>query len=187
MNSLNKKGIIEVLAMVKAGVMTPMYDDEGHIISVNVTANPDLKIKDVKYVKQVYGNMVMGSTKEECENDEKALYDFLVNFSNVDVKHLIEVASILNKDVLTEDDVEYLNYELKKYVERHSETKVIYKTVTEPAPEDKKKSRYPKLFDDLYEVDIPTLRYLMRTATRNHCHDLKNACRTVLRHKGVNC
>lgn len=188
MELLNKKGIIEVLAMIKAGVMTPIKDTYGNIISVNVTANPELRIKDVQYVKHICGNIVMGSTPEELSADEKALRDFMDNYASVDVLHLIKVASLLNKETLTEQDVDYLNRELKHYVDAHKEvvTREVTRTVSAPSAT-QSRGRYPALFENLYSLDVETLKEMRRQAARSGADDLKNACRTVLRHKGVSC
>ena len=186
MEKLNKNGIIEVLAMVKAGVMTPIKDNYGNIISVNVTANPELKIKDVQYVKHVCGNIVMGSTPEELDADEKALRDFMDNYAHTDVLHLIRIANVLNKETLTEEDVAYLNRELQYYVERHKEvvTREVKVPCERPEPT---RGAYPDLLENLYVLSIDTLKGLKNEANRNGGKDLYNACRKVLRSKGYMC
>lgn len=190
MELLNKNnGIIEVLAMIKSGVMTPIKDDYGNIISINVTANPELKIKDVQYVKHVFGNIVMGSTQEELEADEKALRTFMDTYARVDILHLIRVAAVLNKDNLTEEDVDYLNRELKRYVDNHKEvvTREVKVPVDRPVEAPTSRGSYPDLLENLHVLSIETLKALKNEANRNGGKDLYNACRKVLRAKGYHC
>ena len=181
---LNEKGIIEMLAMVKSGRISVVRDEYGYIRSINCN-RPELKVSGIKYTRNVYGGVAVGSTLEELEEDVKAMKQFAEDWAHTDVMHLAIVAERLSKPTLDDEDIAYLKAELERYVERHKEVKVVEKTVNASAP--RTNGRYPQLFENLYVLDIETLKEMKRVATRNGADDLKNACRTVLRHKGVNC
>lgn len=186
MQMLTNKGIIEMLAMMKAGIVTALKDEYDNIVGINCN-KPDITVKDIKYTKKLMQGTAVGTTLEELREDEEALCEFARTWSDTDVMHLLKVADVLNKDNLTEEDVDYLNAELKRYVDKHKE--VVTRTVTASAQNESCacRGRYPDLLENLYVLDVETLKEMKRQATRNGANDLKNACRTVLRHKGVSC
>lgn len=182
----NKKGIIEMLALIKSGKLTIVRNEHGQIQSLNCN-KPDMQVKDIRYSKNVMGGMVVGSTLEELEEDEQALREFVRDWSYCDVMHLAKVAELLNSDNLSDEDVDYLNRELQYYVERNKEVVVKEVKVPVKASETPKRGKYPDLFENLNTLDSETLKAIKRQATRNGADDLKNACRTILRHRGECC
>lgn len=186
MELLNKKGIIEMLALVKEGKVSIVRDNYGNIVSINCN-HPEMKVNEIRYMQNLGNGMAVGTTPEQLEEDVRAMRQFAEDWAHTDVMHLTLVAERLAKPTLTEEDIAYLKRELESYVASHREVKVVERVVREPAPRTEGRGRYPGLFENLYVLDIPTLKEMKRAATRNGADDLKNACRTVLRHKGVNC
>ena len=185
MTLLNNKGIVEMLALIKSGKVAVVRDEMGNVISLNVN-RPELKVGEVKYTKRTGMGLAVGSTLEDLEADEKAMRAFAEEWAGVDVQHLTVVAERLNKPTLDEEDIAYLNNELQRYVAKHRE--VVTREVTREVPvRGTANTRYPNLVENLEVLDIATLKEMKRQATRNGASDLKNACRTALRHKGVNC
>jgi hypothetical protein len=187
MELLNKNGIIEMIAAVKAGKITVVRDEYGNVRCINCN-RPGLQVQDIKYTKNVCGGTAVGSSPEDLEEDVKAIRKFMEDWGHTNVMHLAVIAERINKPELTDEDVAYLNEELQRYVERN--TKVITREVKVPVDrpvETAKRGKYPDLFENLYVLDVETLKEMKRVATRNGADDLKNACRTVLRHKGYNC
>lgn len=182
----NKKGIIEMLALVKEGKVSLVRDKYGNIVSINCN-HPEMKVNEIRYTQNLGNGMAVGTTPEELEEDVKAMKQFAEDWAHTDIMHLTLVAERLAKPTLTEEDIAYLKNELESYVASHREVQVVERIVKEPSSKSEEKVRYPGLFENLYVLDIDTLKEMKRVATRSGANDLKNACRTVLRHKGVNC
>lgn len=189
MEKLNKNGIVEMIAAVKSGRITVVRDENGNVRYINCN-RPGLQVQDIKYTKSVCGGTAVGSSLEDLEEDVKAIRKFMEDWRSCDVMHLALVAERLNKPELTDEDVAYLNRELQAYVDKNA--KVVTREVKVEVPvekktEETKRVRYPDLFENLYTLDVDTLKHMKKVATRNGADDLKNACRTVLRHKGYLC
>lgn len=186
MELLNKKGIFEMLALVKSGKVGIVRDRYGHIVSINCN-HPEMKVNEIRYMERLSNGMAVGTTPEQLDEDVAAMRQFAEDWAHTDIMHLTLVAERLAKPELDEEDIAYLKRELESYVAAHREVKVVERTVTAPAPRTEGRGKYPGLFENLYVLDVATLKEMKRVATRNGADDLKNACRTVLRHKGYNC
>ena len=185
MKLLNTKGVIDMLKLIKDGTVSTLRDEYDNVIALNWVGNST----GIACAKYVMGHLTVGANEEERAADEAALRKFIEEWNNVDVLHILNVALKLNKDKLTEDDVESLKRELAYYVEANKEVVRVEVPVREAAPVTTNtcRGKYPSLFENLYALDVETLKEMKRQANRNGASDLKNACRTVLRHKGVNC
>ena len=173
MNVLTKKGVIDMLALIKAGVVSTLKDEYDNVIALNYVG----KSTGIKYAKRLMGHITVGATEEERLEDEKALRQFINDWQSVDVLHVLNVALRLNKEQLTEDDVNYLKAELQSYVDSHKEVVVreVEKTVSVPA-----RSNSCEL--DCLSIDL--LKAIRREATQKGDDALKNAARRALRHNG---
>lgn len=176
--------LIELLAAVKAGKITVIRDQYGMVRGVGVN-NPDLKVGEVGYVKQVGCGQVLGRTLEEMQADEKAMHEWTSKYNYCEVIDAVNLGQVLNKPNWDENDVATLSRALDNYVEAHKEVRTVERTVTAPAPASR--GRYENIPEELESLDVDELKDLKRTATRLGLNDIKNACRTALRHKGVNC
>ena len=123
---------------------------------------------------------------EELEADEKALREFIEEYRNEDPMHLYKVAEVLNKEHLSEEDIAYLDDELKSYVNSHKEIVTRTETIHSSEPTTGR-NKYPGLMDGLYALDDVTLKTIKNEANRKGQKDLYNACRKVLRAHGINC
>lgn len=186
MELLSKKGIIEMLALVKEGKVGIVRDKYGNIVSINCN-HPEMKVNEIRYMQNLGNGMAVGTTPEQLEEDVKAMRQFAEDWAHTDIMHLTLVAERLAKPTLDEEDIAYLKRELENYVERHREVRTVEVPVKIKIESPKAKGKYPSLFENLYILDVDTLKEMKRAAARNGAYDLKNACRTVLRHKGVNC
>ena len=175
MSNLTSKAIIELLAAVKSGKLTVIKDAYGRIMGVGVN-HPDLKVSEVKYVKQVGQGQVIGRTLEEMEADEEAMREWASTYNYTDVLRLINVTEILNKPTLDEYDIARLSSALDDYVDAHKEVEV--RTVN--APTQRASADY-----ELDSLSIETLKLIRREATQKGDLALKNAARRALRHNGV--
>ena len=189
MRTLNeKKNLLDMLAAVKAGRITVIKDQYGNVKGIGVN-HPDLKVSEVSYVKQIGSGQAVGRTLEELEADEAALREWASTHNIDEVLEAVRLGEVLNKTNWDEDDVAYLERELTRYIDeavaadRRNRPSTSAPARTAPASAGK----YPNLLENLHVLDVETLKAMKREATRNGADDLKNACRTVLRHKGVNC
>ena len=169
---------MEMLQLIKAGIVSVLRDEYDNIIALNWVGEST----GIKYAKKVMGHMTVGATEEERQKDEDALRKFIEEWRGVDVLHLLKVAMTLNKETLTDEDVDYLNRELERYVQAHREVKYIEKS--EPAAP---RGEYPGLLDNLYMLSDETLKALKNEAHRKGQRDLYNATRKVLRAHGYSC
>ena len=175
-----KKGLIEMLAAVKAKIITPITDEYDNVIGLNYNSGST----GMNYAKRVNGHMVVGATKEELEADEKALRQFMEDYEGQPIMHYFQLAVKLNKDTLTEEDIAELNAELDSYISRN--TKVEVREVPVPAPASGR-GKYENIPEELAGLSEESLRNLMNEAHRNGLRDLYNAVRKVRRANGVNC
>ena len=94
MNILTKKGVIDMLALIKNGQVATLRDENDNIIALNYVG----KSTGIKYAKRVMGHLTVGATEEERLEDERALRQFVEDWSNVNVMHVLNVALKLNKE-----------------------------------------------------------------------------------------
>ena len=180
MNILANETLKEMIEGIKEGKITIIRNPDGSVKGIGINRS-DLKVSDVRYVKTIGCGQVVGRTLEEMQADEEALRAFAASHNSYEYMELASVAETLSK--LSDEEVRAL----ASYIERHQEVKVVERKVEVPARAVESSSRYPALLENLHSLDIETLKEMKRQATRNGASDLKNACRTVLRHKGVNC
>ena len=121
---MKSTNLIEMLAAIKAGKVTVVRDQWGQVRGVGVN-NPELKVSDVKYVKQVGCGQVIGNTLEEMQADEKALNEWASKYSYCDVVRAVELGETLNKATWDENDVAKLSRALDNYVAEHKEVRTV--------------------------------------------------------------
>lgn len=189
MEKLNKN-LINIISAVKSGKITVVKDQYGNVKGVGVN-NPDLKVSEVSYVKNVGCGQAVGRTLEELEADEKALREFASTHNMHEILEAVHVGEVLKKETWDDRDMEYIENILNSYINqavsedrRSRPTPTVTRTST---PTEATRGKYPNLYEQLNVLDVETLKEMKRVATRTGADDLKNACRTVLRHKGVNC
>ena len=175
--------LIELLAAVKAGKITVIRDQYGMVRGVGVN-NPDLKVGEVGYVKQVGCGQVLGRTLEEMQADEKAMHEWTSKYNYCEVIDAVNLGQVLNKPNWDENDVATLSRALDNYVEAHKEVRTVERTVTVPAPSH---GEYKGLTDnDLANyLTVDELKAIKNRANREGDLSVKNACRRALRRKGV--
>ena len=96
MNILANNTLKEMVEAIKAGTVTVIRDENGNIIGIGVN-KPNLKVSDVRYVKQVGNGQVVGNTLEELKADEEALNEFARTHNTGDYMRLAQVADTLAK------------------------------------------------------------------------------------------
>lgn len=181
---MKNTNLVELLAAVKAGKVTVIRDAYGRIMGVGVN-NPDLKVGEVRYVKQVGSGQVIGRTLEEMQADERAMHEWTAKYSYGQVLDAITVGEILAKPNWNESDIATLASALEAYVDAHKEVRTVERTVTAPAPA--ARGEYKGLTDsDLANyLTVDELKAIKSRANREGDLSVKNACRRALRRKGV--
>ena len=101
---MKSTNLMELVAAVKAGKITAVKDQYGNIRGVGVN-NPDLKVSEVGYVKQVGCGQVIGRTLEEMQADERAMREWTSKYNYSDVIDAINVGQVLAKPTWDENDV----------------------------------------------------------------------------------
>lgn len=180
---MSQTKVIAMLALIKAGVVSVLRDENDNIIALNWVG----KSTGIKCAKYVMGHLTVGATEEERQADEAALRKFVEDYRGVDVLHTLKVAMKLNQDKLSDEDVAYLERELASYVASHKEVVTREVPVDRPVATATGRGQYPGLLDGLYALSNETLKNLKNEANRNGQKDLYNACRKVLRAHGINC
>ena len=181
---MKNTNLVELLAAVKAGKITVIRDAYGNIKGVGVN-NPDLKVGEVKYVKQVGCGQVIGRTLEEMQADERAMHEWASKYNYCEVIDAVMVGEILAKPNWDESDIARLSNALQAYVDAHREVRTVERTVTAPAPA--ARGEYKGLTDsDLANyLTVDELKAIKSRANREGDLSVKNACRRALRRKGV--
>lgn len=180
MNILANNTLKEMVEGIRAGRVTVIRNPDGSIKGIGVN-NPELKVSQVRYVKQLGSGQAVGNTLAELEADEAAYREFARTHNTGEYMELAQVADTLAS--MNDSDVEVL----ARYIERNVPVKTVERRVEVPAPAPASRGRYENIPEELEALDVDELKDLKRTATRLGLNDLKNACRTALRHKGYNC
>lgn len=177
MNILTNNTLKEMVEAIKAGKMTVIRNADGTIKGIGIN-NPDLKVSQVRYVKNVMGGQVVGNTLADLEADEAALREFARTHNTGEYMELAQVADTLAQ--LSDSDI----YALTRYIERHQEVRTVERRVEVPAPSH---GEYKGLTDsDLANyLTVDELKAIKSRANREGDLSVKNACRRALRRKGV--
>ena len=178
---MKSTNLMELVAAVKAGKITAVKDQYGNIRGVGVN-NPDLKVSEVGYVKQVGCGQVIGRTLEEMQADERAMREWTSKYNYSDVIDAINVGQVLAKPTWDENDVATLTRMLDSYVAANREVRTVERTVTVPAPA----ARGGLSDSDLANyLTVDELKAIRNRANREGDLTVKNAARRALRRKGV--
>lgn len=176
MNILANTELKEMVEGIRAGRVTVIRNEYGEVKGIGVN-NPELKVSAVRYVKNMCNGQVVGNTLEELKADEEAYREFARTHNTGDFMQLARVADTLAQ--MNDSDVNVL----ASYIEKNMPAKTVERRVEVPVST----VRYGNIPEELEALDADELKDLKRTATRLGLNDLKNACRTALRHKGYNC
>lgn len=170
---MNSKVVTEIIALVKKGTIKPLYDENERLIGLNYLSGST----GMQYSKQVNGHMCVGATEAELEADITAYKNFAEKVQGLNVQEMLEIAMILNKPEMTDEDQE----KVANYFDRNArvETREVVKTAGN--------TQYPNIVNDLTSLDDNTLKNLMNQARREGARDLFNAVRRERRHRGVSC
>ena len=114
MNILANNTLKEMVEAIKAGTVTVIRNECGEVIGIGVN-KPNLKVSDVRYVKQVGNGQVVGNTLDELKADEEALNEFARTHNTGEYMQLAQVADTLAK--LSDNDL----HTLVRYIEAHQE------------------------------------------------------------------
>ena len=177
MNILTNNTLKEMVEAIKAGTVTVIRNENNHVIGIGVN-KPNLKVSDVRYVKQVSGGQVVGNTLEELEADEAALREFAASHNSYEYMQLAQVADTLAK--LSDNDVEAL----VEYIEAHQEVRTVERRVEVPA---RSSGEFKGLTDDdlANYLTVDELKAIRNRANREGDLTVKNTARRALRRKGV--
>lgn len=183
MKEIENPNIIDMLALVKEKVVSPILNEYGNVITINCS-RPGLQASDIKYTKNVYGATCVGETLEDLQADEEALKQFMHTWRDQNVMKLVSIAATLNKEKLTEEDVAYLKRQLDYYVDSHKKVERIEVPVKCDAQSESHRGQYPHLFETLYALSDETLINLKNESLRKNQKEMYNASRKVLRSRG---
>lgn len=176
MEILNKKktaseAVAEMLSMLRKGILTPIRNENDVIIGFNVPGNGT----GIQCAKMVGHHMTVGATEEEREADEKALREFIEDWSQNDIYTIFKLAVMMNDPDITAEQMAYA-----RKIMDHLDGKDVEKST---AP----RNSYANLAEDLDMLDDEELRKLMNKARREDKRDLYNASRRIMRHRGYSC
>lgn len=173
---MKSKVVTEIIALVKNGKIQPLYDESERLIGLNYLSGST----GMKYSKMIQGHMCVGATEAELEADIAAYKNFAEKVQGLNVQEMLEIAMILNKPEMTDEDQE----RVANYFDKNArvETREVVRTVEKTG-----NGQYPNLAQDLTSLDDETLKDLMNKARRENARDLFNAVRRERRHRGVSC